>query len=69
MRRFVESLEGERISYLEGVKVTVGDGWVLLRPDRVAPRLHLHAEAADHAAASTVLARYRAEIEELVRSA
>ena len=68
MRRFVEGLEREAVSFLEGVKVTNADGWVLLRPDRVAPRLHLHAEAADAAAASVVLARYRAEIEELVRS-
>jgi mannose-1-phosphate guanylyltransferase / phosphomannomutase len=68
MRRFVESLEGERISFLEGVKVTTDDGWVLLRPDRVAPRVHLHAEAADQAAANAVAARYRAEVEELVRS-
>jgi len=68
MRRFVEGVEGERTSLLEGVKVFLDDGWVLLRPDRVAPRLHLHAEGADEAAAAALLANYRREIEELIRS-
>jgi mannose-1-phosphate guanylyltransferase/phosphomannomutase len=68
MRRFVESLEGERISFLEGVKVTAAGGWVLLRPDRVAPRVHLHAEGADGSAAAAMLERHRTEIELLIRS-
>jgi mannose-1-phosphate guanylyltransferase/phosphomannomutase len=69
MRRFVESVHGGKISFLEGVKVTTESGWVLLRPDRVAPRLHLHAEGADLAGATAELSRCRADIEELVRSA
>jgi mannose-1-phosphate guanylyltransferase/phosphomannomutase len=69
MRRFVESLEGGQVSFLEGVKVTIGGGWVLLRPDRVAPGLHLHVEGADDAEAAAVLDRYRGEVEELVRRA
>ncbi len=68
MRRFVEAAAGERVSYLEGVKVTTADGWVLLRPDRVAPRLHLHAEAGDRAAAAAAVARWAAEITALLRS-
>jgi phosphomannomutase len=68
MRRFVESLEGERTSLLEGIKAHVEGGWVLLRPDRVAPRLHLHVQGSDAATASGLLARYRAEVEALIRS-
>jgi mannose-1-phosphate guanylyltransferase / phosphomannomutase len=68
MRRFVEALEGERTSFLDGVKVFLDGGWVLLRPDRVAPRLHLHAEGADVTAAGALLAHYRREVEELIRS-
>ncbi len=68
MRRFVEGLEGERTSFLDGVKVFLDGGWVLLRPDRVAPRLHLHAEGPDSGAAAALLANYRGEIEELIRS-
>ena len=68
MRRYVEGLAGRATSFLDGVKVTTADGWVLLRPDRVAPRLHLHAEAGDAAAAAAVVARLGAEVEALVRS-
>jgi mannose-1-phosphate guanylyltransferase / phosphomannomutase len=68
MRRFVEGLEGEQTSFLEGVKVFFDGGWVLLRPDRVAPRLHLHAEGNDEAATAALLANYRSEVEELIRS-
>jgi len=68
MRRFVERLAGERVSFLEGVKVAVDGGWVVLRPDRAAPRLHLHAEAAGDAGAAAMLERYRSELESLVRS-
>jgi mannose-1-phosphate guanylyltransferase/phosphomannomutase len=68
MRRFVETAAGERVSFLEGVKVTTAEGWVLLRPDRVAPRLHLHAEAGDRDTAAAAVARWTAEIESLVRS-
>jgi tungstate transport system substrate-binding protein len=56
LRRKLSAASGEKISFLEGVKVTTESGWVLLRPDRVAPRLHLHAEGADIAAALKKLA-------------
>ena len=68
MRRFVETLAGDQVSFLEGVKVVTDGGWVLLRPDRAAPSLHLHAESADEETAAAVLDRYRVEVEELVRS-
>ncbi|HPC82095.1 MAG TPA: sugar phosphate nucleotidyltransferase [Thermoanaerobaculaceae bacterium] len=67
MRRFAETVQGQQVSYLEGIKVTTDDGWVLLRPDRVAPLLHLHAEAASLQAARAVLQHRRAEIAKLVR--
>lgn len=68
MRRFVEGVEGERTSFLEGVKVFLDCGWVLVRPDRVAPRLHVHTEGADAGAAAALLSSYRGEVEELIRS-
>ena len=67
MRRFAESVQGQRISYLEGIKVIGDDGWVLLRPDRVAPVLHLHAEAESVQAARSVLQQRRAELGKLIR--
>ncbi len=66
MRRFVETLDGADVSYLEGVKVAIDGGWALLRPDRAAARLHLHTEAGTARQAQRLLARYRKSIERLV---
>ncbi len=69
MRRFAEGLQGQEASYLEGIKVAVDGGWVLLRPDRVAPTLHVHAEANTAETASKLLRSHRDEVQRLVRSA
>ena len=68
MRRFAESVQGRDASYLEGIKVNVDGGWVLLRPDRVAPTLHLHAEATTVEGAQKLLRVHRDEVQRLVRS-
>ena len=69
MRRFGERVQGLEVSYLEGIKVLLDGGWVLLRPDRVAPTLHLHAESASPEAAQKLVRKYREEVQRLVRSA
>jgi mannose-1-phosphate guanylyltransferase/phosphomannomutase len=69
MRRFGEKVQGEEVSYLEGIKVVLDGGWILLRPDRVAPTLHLHAESDTPEAAQKLLRKHREEVQRLVRSA
>jgi len=69
MRRFGERVQGHEVSYLEGIKVLLDGGWVLLRPDRVAPALHMHAEAETPEAAQKLLGKHREEVLRLVRSA
>lgn len=69
MRRFAEALQGQNVSYLEGIKVTTAAGWVLLRPDRVAPTLHLHVEGDTAATAEATLAEQRIRVVQLVRQA
>lgn len=69
MRRFAEAVQGQKVTYLEGIKVAIDEGWVLLRPDRVAPTLHLHAEASSATVARTLLQQRRTEIGKLVRRA
>jgi len=69
MRRFAEKIQGQEVSYLEGIKVHLDGGWVLLRPDRVAPTLHLHAESSSPEAAQKLLKKYREDAQRLVRSA
>jgi len=69
MRRFAEQVDDPGASFVEGIKLPQDGGWVLLRPDRVAPMLHLHAEARDRTAAEKLLQKYRTAVERLVRSA
>jgi mannose-1-phosphate guanylyltransferase/phosphomannomutase len=69
MRRFGERVQGQEVSYLEGIKVVLDGGWILLRPDRVAPTLHLHAESETPEAAQKLLGKHREEVQRLVRSA
>ncbi len=68
MRRFGERVQGMEVSYLEGIKVRLDSGWILLRPDRVAPTLHLHAESSSPEAAQKLLGKHREEVQRLVRS-
>lgn len=67
MRRFAEAVQGQKVSYLEGIKVATDEGWVLLRPDRVTPVLHIHAEADSAQFARTLVQQRRGEIAKLVR--
>ncbi|MCU0294317.1 MAG: sugar phosphate nucleotidyltransferase [Thermoanaerobaculaceae bacterium] len=67
MRRFAEAVQTQKVSYLEGIKVATDEGWVLLRPDRVAPILHFHAEADSAQVARTLVQQRRGEIAKLVR--
>ncbi|OYV94956.1 MAG: hypothetical protein B7Z68_07515 [Acidobacteria bacterium 21-70-11] len=69
MRRFAEGVQGQETSFLEGIKVAVDGGWILLRPDRVAATLHIHAEASTAEAAGKLLRSHRDEVQRLVRSA
>jgi mannose-1-phosphate guanylyltransferase/phosphomannomutase len=69
MRRFSERVQGQEVSYLEGIKVQLDGGWFLVRPDRVAPSLHLHAESRTAEAAQKLLGKHREEVQRLVRSA
>lgn len=67
MRRFVEAVQGQEVSYLEGIKVMLDEGWILLRPDRVAPRLHLHAEGPTQEAARAILDQHLDSMMQLLR--
>ncbi len=67
MRQVVDRFAGKELSFLEGVKIKQDQGWVLLRPDRLGPALHVHAEGPDQEAAAKLAAAFGAQVEELVR--
>lgn len=69
MRKFAEQVQDREASFLEGIRVPLDGGWVLLRPDRVAPQFHIHAEASTREEATTIVEQYRQLVERLIRSA
>jgi mannose-1-phosphate guanylyltransferase/phosphomannomutase len=67
MRRFAEMAQEYKASFREGVKIQLDHGWVLLRADRTAPRLHLVVEADSSQRASSWLRKYQEMVEQWVR--
>lgn len=67
MRQVVDRFAGKELSFLEGVKIKQDHGWVLLRPDRLGPALHIHAEGPDEATAASLMASFAQQVEALVR--
>jgi phosphomannomutase len=53
------------VEHLDGIKIYLDGGWVLVRPDVSAPLFHVQAESADQETAETVVEQYAARIEEL----
>jgi phosphomannomutase len=56
---------GESISTLDGIKIDRPDGWIHVRPSNTEPILRLTAEATTRDHAEELLARFRAEAEEI----
>ncbi|MFH1178038.1 MAG: sugar phosphate nucleotidyltransferase [Acidobacteriota bacterium] len=69
MRRFVEAAAGAEVSFVDGARIALDGEWVLLRPDRIAPQLHLHAESTDGEHAARLLERWALKLEAIVRGA
>jgi mannose-1-phosphate guanylyltransferase/phosphomannomutase len=69
MRRFAEEVGRDCATFVEGVKARLDGGWVLLRPDRVDPELHLHTEGSSSSEAVALANRFRRRVEKIVGSA
>ncbi|HHQ47849.1 MAG TPA: hypothetical protein ENK19_03095 [Acidobacteria bacterium] len=69
MRRFAEMAQEFEASFQEGVRIQFDHGWVLLRADRSAPRLHLVVEADSTQRATTWMKKYRDVVENWIREA
>ncbi len=67
MRRFAEMAQEREASFVEGVKIHLEDGWVMLRADRTAPRLHLVVEADSAGQAAAWLEKYGEMVERWIR--
>jgi mannose-1-phosphate guanylyltransferase / phosphomannomutase len=63
MRRAIEAVEGLPNELVDGVKVFVEDGWILLLPDPDEATFHVWVEAPDKAQARQLLKEYSKKIE------
>lgn len=67
MRRFAEIAQEFEATFQEGVRIQLDHGWVLLRADRSAPRLHLVVEADSTHRVTTWMKKYRDIVEAWIR--
>ncbi len=63
MRKMSEDSVDLEASFIDGVKVQMGDDWVLMLPDQHRPMAHIVAEAADAKRADHLLETYRQKVE------
>lgn len=63
MRKMSEDSVDREASFIDGVKVQVGDDWALVLPDQHRPVVHIIAEAEDRETADRLLKSYRTKVE------
>ncbi|HUQ38618.1 MAG TPA: mannose-1-phosphate guanyltransferase [Acidimicrobiales bacterium] len=67
MRTLIEELKDNEVVLVDGVKVHIGGGWVLVLPDPEDPVTHVWAEGADEREARTLAQDFSRRIRELLR--
>ncbi len=65
MRRLHEESRALHVEHLDGIKIRLDGGWVLVLPDVSAPLFHIHSESGDGDTAQRMVNRYAARIDEL----
>jgi mannose-1-phosphate guanylyltransferase / phosphomannomutase len=63
MRKMSEDSVELEASFIDGVKVQIGDDWVLVLPDQHRPTAHIYAESADARRADQLVESYRGKVE------
>jgi mannose-1-phosphate guanylyltransferase/phosphomannomutase len=63
MRKMSEDSVDLEVSFIDGVKVHLGDDWVLVLPDQYRSLIHIIAEADDAERAAQLLAEYSHKVE------
>jgi mannose-1-phosphate guanylyltransferase/phosphomannomutase len=65
MRQLHEETRDMRVAHLDGIKIEVGPGWVLVLPDVSGPLFHVRAESREPEAAEGLVAEYSSRIEDI----
>ncbi|UCC68199.1 MAG: mannose-1-phosphate guanyltransferase [Armatimonadota bacterium] len=65
MRRLYEENQAAPVEQLDGIKIQLDSGWVVVLPDVSAPLFHVRAESRERERVEGLVAQYAARIEEL----
>ncbi|MEM2144429.1 MAG: hypothetical protein QW279_03650, partial [Candidatus Jordarchaeaceae archaeon] len=66
MRRLLENAEGETFDTIDGIKIYLDKGWVLIRPSSDAPVFDIFVEAQTELKAQEFIKTYKKEIQEIL---
>lgn len=66
MRRLLENAEGETFDTIDGIKIYLDRGWVLIRPSSDAPVFDIFVEAQTELKAQEFIKTYKKEIQEIL---
>jgi len=63
MRKMSEDSLDKEATFIDGIKVSFGDDWLLLLPDQYRSFIHLTAEARELKVAQKLIDAYRSKVE------
>jgi mannose-1-phosphate guanylyltransferase / phosphomannomutase len=69
MRELSERVKDVRVEHADGIRVEENGGWAQLVPDPDEPLFHIYAEGLDGEESAELAQRYRALLDEVLRSA
>ena len=65
MRRLTEQVPPEQSEFVDGIKVRLKHGWVLVKPDATEASFHVHAQADSPEQTQELINSFRTRIEAL----
>jgi mannose-1-phosphate guanylyltransferase/phosphomannomutase len=63
MRKMSEDSLDKEATFIDGIKIHIGEDWVLLLPDQYEPNVQITAEAKELKVAQRLLEKYRKKME------
>jgi len=64
MNRLINEVKGTEVDLIDGVKIWLKDGWVLIRPSQTEPKIRILCEASSRDKAYSLLREYKRLVEE-----
>ena len=67
IKRLIDELEGLKIDLIDGVKIWLDEGWVLIRPSQTEPKIRILCEADEMSKAQSLVKNYGEIVAEIVK--